>query len=999
MLVKITRYVPLFLCLWCCCMHATAQLQPWRHISTAGMSNKNIVNITEDASGLLYMGTHGGVEVFDGRRFMPIVVPQQIEKGINPFVNSLKWGKGGLLWVATRTHVYTYNPANGNVRILHGKHSLLNVGDVEIDTLRQMANIITNEGIVTCKVTDTGLAETGKYLIPGIIKSAIDSSSNLYILAGKISTIYLAAGGKLAALYSDPFIRDFKYLPQHHALVMLTEQGLVTYNLHSKKIDTLTIRHDWDLKSPRTSLSVLTGDQVAVLHPAGIALLRHLTDTSAIWFGSEEKNPASLHGNFFNCAIADQRGNIVVSEDGISICVLTAGTWPLRYLSAKMTGASRLWLSYHDTANKQVIASSEKGLCAIRYTDTRVNYKPEIRPQNLKFFEAMYYTPWNKDELLVLTNGQGSWLFNPTNYHFRSFDTFDHYFGAYTKDFTNISFSGGLKLNDNNYLISGFKGLYQFRRDKGIITELFKDGIPGIRTDKKTAGRMGFYCSYVDKHKNVWLGSGLGLSEVDSNMQLIRNYNGDNGLGNTVILDIESDANDNIYAGTMGGGVYKVAPHDTMLPVPLVTGVNNIYCIGTVDKDHLLITTSNGMCLYNTHNGSSKLINANYGMPVEDFNQFALRINDSLIMASGANGVVIIDRHGLYKCFNDTSRLLVMRDKQVIKSFTLQKGQELLDFDVSVAGYSGAANWAIRYKLQGLDEDWRNLEKGEWHIRYNSVKPGGYTLLIEATDLQNVVWVAPVAVEVTALPYFWQTLWFRLLVLATAITLLVIVVRFFSQLQLKWKLKKLEDEQKIARERIRISRELHDNVGSQLTYLISGLESSNMLLRKQDTAMLEQKIGKMQSSARESMQQLRDSIWALNTESVQASVLLSRFRKWLENIMEASPDTQYSVLSDITSDTEFDPIRSLNLFRIMQESVHNVLKHADATMLSITYLCTSDSLSITIEDNGKGFDMEKRSGNGRKTMASRAEEMGATFTLTSSPGSGTKITLVMAITS
>ena len=289
------------------------------------------------------------------------------------------------------------------------------------------------------------------------------------------------------------------------------------------------------------------------------------------------------------------------------------------------------------------------------------------------------------------------------------------------------------------------------------------------------------------------------------------------------------------------------------------------------------------------------------------------------------------------------------------------------------------------------------MAKAEWHIRYNSIKPGNYTLLIEATDEQNVVWAAPVSIKITALPYFWQTMWFRILMALVGLVLLVIVVRFFSQLQLRWKLKKLEDEQKVARERIRISRELHDNVGSQLTYLISGLESSDILLERQDTEKLKNKIGKMQLSARDSMQQLRDSIWALNHESVQASVLLSRFQSWLTNIMEVQPNISSEIRSEITTDHTLDPIKSLNIFRIMQEAVHNVLKHSKASHLTITYSGNINNLLLVIEDNGVGFDMAVSNGNGRKTMASRAEEAGATFILMSSPGKGTIVRVSIAL--
>src|SRR6267154_2738489 len=83
-----------------CSVSATAQLQAWRHINIDDMANKNVLCITEDAAGFMYFGTHEGVQVFDGRHFHQVAVRGSVQKGIfNPFVNSMKWGRGGKLWV------------------------------------------------------------------------------------------------------------------------------------------------------------------------------------------------------------------------------------------------------------------------------------------------------------------------------------------------------------------------------------------------------------------------------------------------------------------------------------------------------------------------------------------------------------------------------------------------------------------------------------------------------------------------------------------------------------------------------------------------------------------------------------------------------------------------------------------------------------------------------------------------------------------------------------
>jgi signal transduction histidine kinase len=976
-------------------IHTNGQLQVWRHINTDGMANKNVMCMTADASGMLYLGTQGGPELYDGRRFIALTIPDYIQNGINPFVNQLCWGRGGILWINTRSHILTYNPANGAMKVVYKEPSSLNINTMELDTVRQRLYLVRNDGITSCKVSDTGLTPVKKYDFATVNETAIDSDGRIYAVAKDKKNVFMIDGNMLSTVYADSFIKDIAFLPKHNALVLMTATGLVKIDAKTRKTELLPVKPVWPYRQSRTRLTALADDELMIHQGSSTLLLHNIYDTLAIEFMNDEKNQVSIQLNYVIYAFSDSRKNLWVSEDGVSISVLPANSRHTRFVSAKMAGGARLWKSYHDSVNKQVLTSTENGAVATYYECNRVSYKTGIRPASeKKFFEFLYCTPWNKEELLLGTNGAGTWLFNMKTYQFSPFAAIN----KYRKEWVCW---GGQRIDERKIMLHGMDGTFLYTRQDGKVTELLTDSASRI-FNEGNPGKPEIISSYIDKDRQIWYGSNYGILVVDSTQKFLKMYGKNknarkDGLSNTVVMDITQAADGDMYVATMGSGAFHLTKADTFESIPLAGNPNSISCLAALDKEYLIITTSNGLCLYNTRTRKSKLINAGYGMPIGDFNQGALILDGRFVMASGAKGFVIIDRDKILKSFHDTAKLVVMNGMLAVDQFTLKKGEQSLNFDVCIPGYAGTANWSVRYKLDGLDEDWKYMAKAEWHIRYNSIKPGNYTLLIEATDEQNVVWAAPVSVKITALPYFWQTMWFRILLTLVGLVLLVIVVRFFSQLQLRWKLKKLEDEQKVARERIRISRELHDNVGSQLTYLISGLESSDILLERQDTEKLKNKIGKMQLSARDSMQQLRDSIWALNHESVQASVLLSRFQSWLTNIMEVQPNISYEIRSEITTDHTLDPIKSLNIFRIMQEAVHNVLKHSKASHLTITFSGNINNLLLVIEDNGVGFDMAVSNGNGRKTMASRAEEAGATFILMSSPGKGTTVRVSIAL--
>lgn len=963
---------------------ACAQFQVWRHFDASTMSNTNIVGITEDKNGLLYLATHGGVNIFDGRRFHPVEVPNVVGQGINPFVNQMRWGRNGLLWVCTRTHIYTYNPANGGVRLLFGSGAVPSVGNIEVDTLHNILYFVSRDSLVYGPLNDTLVTVTAQLRVGSVLESRLTKGGELYLLTDRNKVLKLY-GNELVPVFEEDGIVDIDYSLKDDAIIALTKTGLYRIDCKTGRIDKLPQKVIWAMESLKTRISTLPGGRLLVQHQGGVDMFAGIGDTSCIRFTANEQNTGSLKADFVICSFEDSRGNLWVCEDGIVLSVLPANAASINYVSAAMTGATRLWASFHDKVGKQVFTSSEFGICRFRYGADTPAFTRGIRPRGLKFFEPMAFCEWNRGELLVLTNGQGPWLLNTRTYALRPFDTLIRH-GSSGRSY------GVRKLSGEDYLFFGPQGVFKFNRRTGVFCSPPTDSISG----ESILHGSGAFAAMQDSKGDIWVADGEYVHVWDSALRPIKKYRGKSadhpsGLSNTVVMDMMQGPDGRIYVATMGGGLHKLTAADTFEHVNLVEDIAAVFCIGQIDERHLVITSGSGLMCYDVKTGESRVLSRVYGMPVWDFNQLALAVDDTFVAAAGTTGYIVASKKGLLSAFKDTARVVLMKGAMIVEKLVLNKGERTLELSVAIPGYLAEANWQLRYKLEGVDDEWRMLGKGEWEIRYNSIKPGEYTLRVEALDRQNVINAQSALVHIAALPFFWETTGFRVLLLAVGLTLLVAIVRFFSQMQLRWKLKKMENEQKVARERIRISRELHDNVGSQLTYLITGLESSNLLLRKQDTQKLEQKLDKMQASARESMQQLRDSIWALNNESVQVSVLISRFRQWMEHIMEAAPEMHYSISGTLADDVSLDPIRSLNLFRILQEAVHNVLKHSKAKTVQVTYKCEKGELTATVEDDGVGFKAGASAGNGQKTMVARAEEAGGRVEVISVPGEGTRV--------
>ncbi|AGC75750.1 putative transmembrane protein [Nonlabens dokdonensis DSW-6] len=208
----------------------------------------------------------------------------------------------------------------------------------------------------------------------------------------------------------------------------------------------------------------------------------------------------------------------------------------------------------------------------------------------------------------------------------------------------------------------------------------------------------------------------------------------------------------------------------------------------------------------------------------------------------------------------------------------------------------------------------------------------------------------------------------------------------------------IEIQNKLQEQRLRISRDLHDNIGSQLTFLISSIDNLNygQKLGRQTTS---EKLSELSNYTRTTIDELRDTIWAMNKNNISIDDIHDRTNTMVAKININSQDsflveTQFEENMNIT----FNAIQGMHIFRIIQESLNNAIKYAQAHLILIKSAKEENNLIITIIDNGKGFDIEQQSlGNGLKNMQDRASMMESNLEITSTLQEGTHVALTIPI--
>ena len=220
-----------------------------------------------------------------------------------------------------------------------------------------------------------------------------------------------------------------------------------------------------------------------------------------------------------------------------------------------------------------------------------------------------------------------------------------------------------------------------------------------------------------------------------------------------------------------------------------------------------------------------------------------------------------------------------------------------------------------------------------------------------------------------------------------------------QEFELKSAIAKIETQNKLQEQRLQISRDLHDNIGSQLTFIISSVDNVKYAFDI-DNPKLDNKLSNISSFARETIIELRDTIWAMNKSEISIEDLQSRIHNFVEKAKEAKSDIKFdfNVSEDIKA-IQFTSIEGMNIYRTIQEAINNSVKYATATAITIEILQQNDTIKVIITDNGVGFSSDEIiQGNGIGNMQKRIKDIGGTFEINSQKGIGTTIDFKIPIT-
>lgn len=200
-----------------------------------------------------------------------------------------------------------------------------------------------------------------------------------------------------------------------------------------------------------------------------------------------------------------------------------------------------------------------------------------------------------------------------------------------------------------------------------------------------------------------------------------------------------------------------------------------------------------------------------------------------------------------------------------------------------------------------------------------------------------------------------------------------------------------ETQKRLKTQRDEIASDLHDNIGSQLTFIVSSLNNLKFVdLSKEKMA---QKIDQISGFTVETVNELRDTIWAMNKDSMTIEDLRGRVSNLIAKAKESCPDTDFELIIDENVDAghRLNSLEGVNFYRIIQEALNNSIKYAHASKVQIQIIQGMDKVRLVVKDNGSGISETNPFGNGLGTMKTRASRIGRSMKVNTAPDKGTEI--------
>ncbi len=963
-----------------------------------GLPQNKVTAIVQDHDGYLWVGTYSGLARFDGVRFTTF------DENNTPAlrssrITSLFETADGVLWIGDESGQITqykdgqfktveFHPAwsggkiyditsdgSGDVWLLNESGQLARVSD---------GRVLTPEAGSVAKLIDMARSTVGKIWVAREGRVSVldqgrvhaphvewaDSGAYPYVQgigASRDGGLWVASDGRIRKWKDDQWVEDLGNAPWGGSPVtrlLETRNGVLAAGtadgglfLMFPGLNEKPLHFDHASGFPSDWITSVYEDREGNLWVGtgggGLVILRP-NNIEAV------SPPDQWQGRAVLSVCPGQEGALWIGTEGAGLYRLQDGNWT-NFATAQGIRNTYVWSLAEDTEGRLWAGTWGGGL--FMRNDDHFEYAPGMTNVNMPM-----------PALLKARDG-GLWIGTAIGLL------------RYEAGRTNwFSASDGQPLRDVRTVAEDNQGAVWFGMAGDGLACLKNHLIGQFRTTDGLSSDF-IECLHFDKEGVLWIGTfGGGLDRLKNGHFAVINRK--QGLPNSVIGDIEEDDR----------GFFWMSSHDGIIRVS--EAELNRCADGAINEIHC------------------QAYGINDGMPTiecsEGLQPAGCKTPDGRLWFPTSKGLVAVNPLDV-----ETNLLpppvqietMQVDDRPVAQvtsgePIKVPPGRHRFEFQYTGLSFVDPEKVQFKCRLNGFEPDWINTGTKRTY-NYNYIPPGNYSFQVIACNNDGVWNENGASIAFSVQPYFWQTLWFRILAWVAIITASGGLVWFDTRRRMRRKLERLEWQRAVEHERARIAHDIHDDLGAHLTRISMLSESARAELDNPELAMAG--LDQIYDTARGLTRAMDEIVWAVNPRHDTLEGLASYLEKFAQDLLAAAGIRCRLDMPMELPDWRLTADVRHNLFLAFKEALHNVVKHSGATETSIRLATGATSFELIVEDNGCGFapgatrktllddSIRLSTGNGLENIRRRLAEIHGICSIESVPGRGTKVIFSMPL--
>ncbi|MBV8071342.1 MAG: hypothetical protein JO270_15645 [Acidobacteriaceae bacterium] len=1008
------------------------------HLTTNdGLSQGYVTAILQDRRGFMWFATRDGLNRYDGNTFVVYKNnPNDPDTLSSNFIEDLMEDDHGYLWIGTNTGADKFDPTSERcTRYLHDPNKPNSIGGSYVTSIARDLR-----GYLWFGTRSSGLEEfdpntetfthhlndsDGEFV--GRITHVIADGHGEIWFVGERGLFHLnLAIGRITrpAATRIGLSADRVYEDEAGNLWMLANSpivGIVKYDRQTESVTEYPVAprgagvQAWTLNGGSTKGSLVADGQNGFWVPSseGLSYFDRRTERFTYRFQHDESNPDTLDSNAILSVYQDRGGVLWVGTENAGLNILDFRQEQFALYRHRAGGPNSL-----SPGRVKAIYQDPDGVLWVGFFPRAL----DKLDQNAGPITHYVPKPGDENTLGKGTNVDGIYK-DAAGYLWLGgggcgLDRFDERTGRFKHYLHNANDPRSL-ISDDVYTIYGDrKGQLWVGTQHGISRyDPATDGFTNYRPVPNNPASLvnWIWNIYQDRSGTLWLGTfGGALIRFDEKAGTLVTYAPDardphrlNGGG---IMSIREDHTGTLWVGGFGG-LYRFNRQDgTFTRYTESEGLpsSTIRCIQEDAAGRLWLSTQKGISWFDPQTAIFRNYDVSDGLQSNEFSDGCYEGADGKIFFGGSNGfnaflpenirdnpyvppVVITS----FKIFNKAvpigANSVLKKAIPYVDSLTLSYRDNIFSFEFASLSYANSHKNRYRYKLEGFEPHWNEVDSKQRLATYTNLDPGKYVFRVQGSNSDGVWNEQGVSLPILITPPWWDTNWFRALCAAIFLALLWAAYQLRVR-QLRWKFYMATEAR--VRERTRVARDLHDNLLQtvqgfmlRLQAVIETIPAGAVKHELEDTleigdrAILE---------ARQAVQDLRPASTAESlTQAIRAlgRDLASRDGATFRLIVEGAELKLHTTVRG-------------EIYSIAREALRNAFTHACATHIDVEITFDRRRLHLRIRDNGKGiapeFTEQGRAGHyGLAGMRERARQIDAKLLILSGAGTGTEIELTV----